>query len=188
MSNATTPPPVPAGELGDSVHRDGALRRFFLTGDTFTLRSLFFSALGIFFISGLASFHDWVLKGSPMIGNQLPVGVFSYLMFVGLFWNGIWRLVDRAWRALAPGAKSGPADVLCLTGREMAVVLVATLLACFPPTSGFFRSRRAKPGRASSTTSTSGPISSRTRGRASAATCSPRPATSASTRRSSRGW
>jgi len=139
MSNATTPPPVPAGELGDSVRRDGALRRFFLTGDTFTLRSLFFSALGIFFISGLASFHDWVLKGSPMIGNQLPVGVFSYLMFVGLFWNGIWRLVDRAWRALAPGAKSGPADVLCLTGREMAVVLVATMLACFPPTSGFFR-------------------------------------------------
>ena len=139
MSNATTPPPVPAGELGDSVRRDGALRRFFLTGDTFTLRSLFFSALGIFFISGLASFHDWVLKGSPMIGNQLPVGVFSYLMFVGLFWNGIWRLVDRAWRALAPGAKTGPADVLCLTGREMAVVLVATMLACFPPTSGFFR-------------------------------------------------
>ena len=139
MSNATTPPPVPAGELGDSVRRDGALRRFFLTGDTFTLRSLFFSALGIFFMSGLASFHDWVLKGSPMIGNQLPVGAFSYLMFVGLFWNGIWRLVDRAWRALAPGAKSGPADVLCLSGREMAVVLVATLLACFPPTSGFFR-------------------------------------------------
>ena len=53
----------------------------------FTVRSLFFSALGIFFMSGLAGFHDWVLKGSPMIGNQLPVGAFSYMMFVGIFWN-----------------------------------------------------------------------------------------------------
>ena len=260
MSNATTPPPVPAGELGDSVRRDGALRRFFLTGDTFTLRSLFFSALGIFFISGLASFHDWVLKGSPMIGNQLPVGAFSYLMFVGLFWNGLWNLLDRitrsergarafrflglalfaalllgrGWRTgggaflaeraflrtlafagaglglaalalpvrllaarirpaaarsaglrfaahaallwvaalcgrrLGGAAEAAPpillalavfaaaiwayfdgvsrrrdrasfSEPLALSGREMAVVLVATLLACFPPTSGFFR-------------------------------------------------
>ena len=99
MSNATTPPTLPAGELGDSVRLDSALRRFFLTGDTFTLRSLFFSALGIFFMSGLASFHDWVLKGSPMIGNQLPVGAFSYLMFVGLFWNGLWNLLDRITRS-----------------------------------------------------------------------------------------
>ena len=140
MSNATTSSPLPSGgDFVPSAPRGGAFRRFFLTGDTFTFRSLFFSALGIFFMSGLAGFHDWVLKGSPMIGNQLPVGAFSYLMFVGLFWNGIWRLVDRAWRALARGAKGGPADVFCLSGREMAVVLVATLLACFPPTSGFFR-------------------------------------------------
>ena len=61
MSNATTPPPLSAGGDSDSSSSPaGALRRFFLTGDTFTLRSLFFSALGIFFISGLASFHDWV--------------------------------------------------------------------------------------------------------------------------------
>ena len=46
-------------------------------------------------MSGLAGFHDWVLKGSPMIGNQLPVGAFSYLMFVGIFWNGLWMLLDR---------------------------------------------------------------------------------------------
>ena len=130
--------PVPDAPLA-ADRRGGALRRFFLTGDTFTFRSILFSALGIFVVSGLAGFHDWVLKGSPMIGNQLPVGAFSYLMFVGIFWNGLWMLLDRAWRALCPGAKRGPADFLCLSGREMAVVLVATLIACFPPTSGFFR-------------------------------------------------
>ena len=140
MTSASTSSPLPTGgDCVPSASCGGALRRFFLTGNTFTFRSLVFSALGITLMSGLAGFHDWVLLGSPMIGNQLPVGAFSYLMFVGIFWNGLWWLLDRAWRALAPRAERGPADVFCLSGREMAVVLVATLIACFPPTSGFFR-------------------------------------------------
>ena len=139
MTSSENPAATPVPDAPPAAGRGGALRRFFLTGDTFTFRSLLFSALGILLVSGLAGFHDWVLLGSPVVGNQLPVGVFSYLMFVGIFWNGFWMLLDRAWRALRPGAARGPADLFALSGREMAVVLVATLLACFPPTSGFFR-------------------------------------------------
>ena len=138
MTSAESTSASPAGLSPAEAFHVRIFRAIFC-GRTFNVRSIAFSLLGISMMSGLAGFHDWVLLGSPMIGNQLPVGAFSYMMFVGIFWNGLWALADRAWRALRPGAKRGPADFLCLSGREMAVVLVATLIACFPPTSGFFR-------------------------------------------------
>lgn len=111
MTSAKTPPPPSAGDAQSATpsasspleefHVSFARRvgRFLFGGETFTLRSIVFSLLGISILSGLAGFHDWVLKGSPMIGNQLPVGAFSYLMFVGLFWNGLWNLLDRITRS-----------------------------------------------------------------------------------------
>ncbi len=91
----------------------------------FTLKSLFFSLLGIAVITGLASIQ-WNLVGAnpAMIGNHLPAGVFFYIMLVALVWNGLTaRLCPQ----------------LALNQRELAVVMGASLIAAFPPTSGLFR-------------------------------------------------
>ena len=41
-----------------------------------TFRSVVFGALGLFMISGLSGFHDWVLRGTSMVGNQMPASAF----------------------------------------------------------------------------------------------------------------
>ncbi len=91
----------------------------------FTTRSMVASLLGVLWIAGLAGFHDDRIFGSTlMVGNHLPVGAFTYLVAVGLVWNG---LAGRFRRSLA------------LTSPELTVVMIATLVACFAPTSGLFR-------------------------------------------------
>ncbi len=90
-----------------------------------TLRSILFSFLGIFLMSALAGQHDVVCRSGPlMIGNHLPGGAITYMVFVGLVWNGLAGRISPA-LALAP--------------KELVVVLCSTLVACFPPTSGLFR-------------------------------------------------
>jgi len=91
----------------------------------FTVKSIVFSLLGIGVITVLSSIQ-WNLVGPspPMIGNHLPAGVFFYLMIVALGWNG---------------TTSRFAPKLCLNSRELAVVMGASLIAAFPPTSGLFR-------------------------------------------------
>lgn len=90
-----------------------------------SFRSLFFGLLGIFLMSGLAGYHDNIRQAGPlMIGNHLPGGAVTYLIFVGLIWNGIAGRISRA---------------LVLSQKELAVVLCATFVACFPPTSGMCR-------------------------------------------------
>ena len=91
-----------------------------------TWRSAIFSLLGVLLMSGVAGFHDNYCYGTGplMIGNHLPGGALAYLVFVGLVWNGLAGRLSRR-LALGPG--------------ELAVVLCATFVACFPPTSGLFR-------------------------------------------------
>ncbi len=90
-----------------------------------TIRSVLFGLLGILIMSGLAGYHDNIRQAGPlMIGNHLPGGAVTYLVFVGLVWNGIAGRISRR---------------LALSQKELAVVLCATLVACFPPTSGLCR-------------------------------------------------
>lgn len=90
-----------------------------------SIRSLAFSLLGILLMSGLAGFHDNACpNGTFMIGNHLPGGAMTYLFFVAVVWNGLAGRLSRR-LVLAPG--------------ELVLVLSATLIACFPPTSGLFR-------------------------------------------------
>lgn len=63
-----------------------------------TFRSLAFGALGLFMIAGLSGFHDWVLRGTSMVGNQMPASAFFYFMFLGVVWNGGCGLLDRITR------------------------------------------------------------------------------------------
>ena len=89
-----------------------------------TVRSVLFALLGIFLMSGLAGLHDDACRRPLMIGNHLPGGALTYMVLVGLVWNGIAGRISKR-LALAP--------------KELSVVLCATLVACFPPTSGLFR-------------------------------------------------
>ena len=94
------------------------------TRSAISWRSVVFSLLGIAFMAGVAGYHDDVCRRPLMIGNHLPGGALTYMVFVGLVWNG---LAGRLSRKLA------------LSPRELVVVLCSTLVACFPPTSGLFR-------------------------------------------------
>ena len=104
------------------------------SGRTLTWRTVVFGMLGVFIMSGLAPYHDNVMGGTYMIGNHMPGGVFTYMIFLGLFWNGLWRLLDRL--AKTDGVLTRR---LALSTRELVVVMVVTLVACFPPTSGLGR-------------------------------------------------
>ena len=99
-----------------------------------TIRSLFFGFLGIFFIAGTAKFHDNVLMGTYLIGNQLPPAAFFYLCLIGLGWNGMWILLDRLFKA-----EHRLSDALALSAKEIAVAFAMTLVACWAPTSGLCR-------------------------------------------------
>lgn len=90
-----------------------------------TWRSVLFGLLGIFLIAGFAGYNDSACFYAPhMVGNHLPGGALAYIVFLGLVWNG---LMGR----LAPRLALGP--------KELVVVLMATLMACFPPVAGLFR-------------------------------------------------
>lgn len=76
-------------------------------------------------MSAVAGFHDDVCRTGPlMIGSHLPCGAFVYMVFVGLVWNGLAGRISKR---------------LVLSPKQLTLVLCATLMACYPPTSGCFR-------------------------------------------------
>lgn len=99
-----------------------------------TVRSVVFGLLGLFAISALSGFHDWVLRGTSMVGNQMPASAFFYFMFLGIVWNGGWSVLDRLFRC---GGRLR--DRFALSTRELVFVMVVTLVSCFAPTSGLMR-------------------------------------------------
>ena len=95
------------------------------TRPAFTWKSALFGLAGLLAMASLADYQDSVcFYGPHMVGNHLPGGALTYVVFLGLVWNG---LVGRLSRRLALGPK------------ELAVVLCITLMGCFPPSSGLFR-------------------------------------------------
>jgi len=104
------------------------------SGRILTWRTLVFGMGGVFIMSGLAPYHDNVLGNTMMVGNHMPGGVFTYMIFLGLFWNGLWKIADRVF-----GTGGGLTRALSLSTRELVVVMAVTLVACFPPTSGLGR-------------------------------------------------
>lgn len=103
-----------------------------LGGGFLTIKSLLFSLLGIFIISGLTGYHDSVLMGTFMVGNHLPAGGVAYIALVGLLWNGLWQLFSYL-------GKSERLERFILSTKEMTLVFVATFVSCYAPSSGLFR-------------------------------------------------
>ncbi|MCL1910236.1 MAG: hypothetical protein FWG05_04800 [Kiritimatiellaeota bacterium] len=100
------------------------------TNRILTWRSVLFGLTGIYLMSGLAAYHDDILGGTLMIGNHIPGGAFTYIIVMGLFWNGFWALFKKI---------TGRGGRMMLNSRELAVVFALTLAACYAPTSGLFR-------------------------------------------------
>lgn len=91
-----------------------------------TARSLLFGFLGILLVSFGASYHHAICGGNGafLISNHMPPVVFGYLMAVAVGWNGVMGRLKRTW---------------ALTPRELLVVMIMTLVACFPAFAGLYR-------------------------------------------------
>lgn len=89
-----------------------------------TLKSVLFGLMGVLIISGLSSFHDNRIGGTLMVGSHLPAAAYFFILLVALFWNFVCSKICRP---------------LVLSPKELIVVMVMVLVACFPPTSGLYR-------------------------------------------------
>ena len=85
-----------------------------------TIRSVLLGLLGAASICGVTFLNDRVLKGTYLIGNNMPVAVYGSLLLFILLINPLLKK-------------------LALTGKEIAVILTLTLAACCLPTSGLLR-------------------------------------------------
>ncbi len=84
-------------------------------------------------MAALSDFHDSVLQGTHMIGNSLPIGACLYFAVLAVGWNGFWALWDRI------SKNNRASERFSLDSRQFAIVMLSTLVACYPPTSGLFR-------------------------------------------------
>jgi len=91
-----------------------------------TARSLAFGLIGILIVAGGAGYHHAILgaNGVFMVSNHMPPIVFGYMMALALGWNGLVGRYKRHW---------------ALTPHELLVVMVMTLIACFPAFMGLTR-------------------------------------------------
>lgn len=85
-----------------------------------TIRSILIGLLGASSICAVTFFNDRILRGTYLIGNNLPIVVYGLLIIFVVFLN---PFIKR----------------LALTGKELAVILAMTLAACTIPSSGLLR-------------------------------------------------
>lgn len=85
-----------------------------------TFRSVFLGLLGAVAICGVTFLNDRILRGTYLIGNNLPISVYGLLIIFAVFVNPWLRR-------------------LAFSGRETAVILALTLAACCIPSSGLLR-------------------------------------------------
>jgi Na+/melibiose symporter-like transporter len=89
-----------------------------------TIRSII---IGIFLgvlLCGVTFFNDMVMKGTPLIGNFLPISVFGLLLLFVVLIN---PLMGRVMRAAV------------LSGGELATIVAIALFACCIPGRGLMQ-------------------------------------------------
>ena len=86
-----------------------------------TVRSVLLGIIGAAAICAVTFFNDFVVRGTFLIGNFMPVGVFGPLLLLVLVANPLLR---RAARRAA------------LTGQELAVAVAVVFFACYVPGRG----------------------------------------------------
>lgn len=85
-----------------------------------TVRSVLLGLLGAATICGFSFLNDRVLRGTFLVGNNMPVSVYGLLILFVMFANPLLRR-------------------MALRGREIAVILALTLAACCIPGAGLLR-------------------------------------------------
>ncbi len=88
-----------------------------------TRRSVILGLAGAALICGVTFLNDRILRGTFLVGNNMPVSVYGLLILFVVFLNPLFTRIKR----------------MALTGREIAVVLALTLAACCIPSSGLLR-------------------------------------------------
>lgn len=86
-----------------------------------TSRSIIIGMLGAITLCATGYFNDEVMDSTFLVGNHLPISIYGGLILFVLVVNPLLARLRRAW---------------ALSGREIAVVLVLLLAACFVPGRG----------------------------------------------------
>ena len=86
-----------------------------------TLRAAILGFLGGAFICGFCYFNDFVLRGTFLVGNYLPISVYGGLLLFVLTVNPLLRKIRERF---------------ALSGTELAVVVALVLAACYVPGRG----------------------------------------------------
>ncbi|MCE5278894.1 MAG: DUF6785 family protein [Planctomycetaceae bacterium] len=73
------------------------------------------------FICGVAFFNDYILRGTYLTGNYMPISVFGGVLLVVLVVNPLVRIMRSTW---------------ALSGGELAVVMALAMVACSIPGRG----------------------------------------------------
>lgn len=89
----------------------------------FSLRAIILGLAGVITICGLTPYNDYRLANTPLVGNNLPVGVVAFLMGIALFNAAVCLRFPR----------------LKFSTGETAIAISMTLVACSIPSSGLLR-------------------------------------------------
>ncbi len=85
------------------------------------MRAVLLGLLGAATICGVTFFNDMVMRGTFLVGNFLPMSVFGTLILFLLLVNPLLGRVSAR---------------LCLSARELGIIICLTLFACFIPGRG----------------------------------------------------
>jgi hypothetical protein len=89
-----------------------------------TIKSVTAGLAGVAVVGLYSNTNDRVLKLSPLVGNHMPIGAFTFVLLLAVLWNPV---VGRLGRAFRFGT------------RELAVVLGMMLICSWIPGSSFYR-------------------------------------------------
>ncbi len=86
-----------------------------------TLRAVLLGLAGALVVCGFTYFNDQVIRQTYLVGMNMPTAVYGGLILIVLVVNPLLGRIRRGWQ---------------LTGRELAVAMLLTLVACCIPSAG----------------------------------------------------
>src|SRR3954470_17804477 len=113
------PAPTPAASATEPGSKTTALRQ-----RAVSFKAVLAGFVGVAIVGLYSNTNDRVLHLSPLVGNHMPIGAFTFILLLAVGWN---PLIGRLSQALRFGT------------RELAVVLGMMLICSWIPGSSFYR-------------------------------------------------